>query len=318
MKEHQSFNDYPAKVLEDPSFSKKSERFMGYVIQWAGMSCFGSSKDEVIEKLESLFNDFVKEFGYPDPSSRISWESASKQLLLPFELIGTKFFQSVLNKDYDAMKSNYGFTILDYYEFSQEDAEKIRTIYDIEIKAGIRRLIEVFWDIRFRKFIPVLQLEAKKASDHLKEIVKNQDMTALFLLEDNGDFVCALYEILNEKWSANQKSLNPYQWRLYHVLLLENLGQSSSIASFFEYVERNKVVQMVDILLEMGATKSARAIEQAIQLLPEGSWFDGVSDEKWDKMGEYDKIFSNYPDGLLAPLHRKYAEKYRKEITEGF
>ena len=318
MKEQRDFNNYPVKILEDPSFSKESERFMGYIVQWAGMSCFGSSKDEVIEKLKSLFNDFVIEFGYPDPSSRTSWESASKQLLLPFERIGAKFFQCILNKDYDAMKSSYGFTILDYYEFSQEDAENIYTIYGIEFKAGIRRLIEVFWDIRFRKFISVLQLEAKRAIDHIKDLVKTQDMTALYLLEDDGDFVCALYEILNEKWRANQDSLNLHQWRLYHLMLLENLGQSSSIASFFEYVDRNRVDQMVDILLEMGATKSARAIEQAIQLLPEGSWFDGVTDEKWDKMGEQDKIFSNYPDGLLAPLHRKYAEKYRNEITEGF
>lgn len=69
---------------------------------------------------------------------------------------------------------------------------------------------------------------------------------------------------------------------------------------------------------EIGATKSSEIIKQAIGLLPkDGSWFyDSSNQNSEELMAKLDKEFSDYPDGSMRDLYRKYAEKYRNEIEK--
>lgn len=69
-------------------------------------------------------------------------------------------------------------------------------------------------------------------------------------------------------------------------------------------------------LNEIGAIKSAKIIKQAIELLPENNrWFFENSDEYSEKLMEkLDSEFSNYPDGSMRDLYRKYAEEHKSEL----
>jgi hypothetical protein len=97
---------------------------------------------------------------------------------------------------------------------------------------------------------------------------------------------------------------------------LENAGQADSILTFLQewFPEQNEKV--IKALNEIGATKSSEIIKKAVELLPEnGSWFFESSNEESERiMSELDSEFSNYPDGSMRNLYRKYAEKNRNEL----
>lgn len=148
------------------------------------------------------------------------------------------------------------------------------------------------------------------------KIVKEQDINALFSLQDNADFSIALHEILMSRFDQNRGSLKQPELNLFLCMHLENASQADSILSFLQEWFPKYNHEVVMALKEIGAIKSAEIIKQAIELLPvNGSWFFDSADEgSQTLMSKLDREFSNYPDGLVRDLYRKYAENNRNEI----
>ncbi|MFZ3576297.1 DMP19 family protein [Tenacibaculum finnmarkense] len=148
------------------------------------------------------------------------------------------------------------------------------------------------------------------------KIIKNEDIESLFSLKDNSDFSIALFEILQKRNEKEPNSLNEIELNLFLCMNLENAGQADSILSFLQewFPEQNEKV--IKSLNEIGASKSSEIIKKAIELLPEnGTWFFESSNEESERiMSELDSEFSNYPDGPMRNLYRKYAEKNRNEL----
>lgn len=149
-----------------------------------------------------------------------------------------------------------------------------------------------------------------------RKIVEEEDFESLFSLNDNGDFSIILHQILVNRFERNPDSLNPIQLNLFLCMHLENAGQADGILSFLqewfsEYKER-----IVKSLYEIGAVESSEIIKKAVELLPkDGTWFFESSNEKSELvMDKLDNDFSDYPDGFLRNLYRKYAEKNRRYI----
>jgi hypothetical protein len=150
----------------------------------------------------------------------------------------------------------------------------------------------------------------------IDKIVENEDIESLFSLKDNSDFSIAIYEILVKRNGKKPNSLNEIELNLFLCMHLENAGQADSILTFLQewFPEQNEKV--IKSLNEIGATKSSEIIKKAVELLPEnGSWFFESSNEESERiMSELDSEFSNYPDGSMRNLYRKYAEKNRNEL----
>lgn len=148
------------------------------------------------------------------------------------------------------------------------------------------------------------------------KIVEKQDIESLFSLIDDSDFSIALYEILVNRNEKNPNSLNKTELNLFLCMHLENAGQADSILAFLQEWFPEQKEKVIKSLNEIGATKSSEIIKKAIELLPEnGSWFFESSNEESERiMSELDSDFSNYPDGPMNNLYRKYAEKHRNEL----
>ncbi|WP_064967505.1 DMP19 family protein [Tenacibaculum ovolyticum] len=148
------------------------------------------------------------------------------------------------------------------------------------------------------------------------KIVSDEDVEGLFLLNDNSDFSIALHEILVNRNDENSDSLNQTQLNLFLSMHLENASQTDSILTFLQEWFPDKEKQIIKSLNEIGAIKSSEIIKQAIDLLPQDrSWFYESSDENSEKlMDKLDREFSDYPDGSMSDLYRKYAKKNRRDI----
>ncbi|WP_233862547.1 DMP19 family protein [Tenacibaculum piscium] len=148
------------------------------------------------------------------------------------------------------------------------------------------------------------------------KIVKEEDIEKLFSLNDNSDFSIALYEILVKRNKKKTNPLNEIELNLFLCMNLENAGQADSILTFLQEWFPKQNEKTIKSLNEIGATKSSEIIKKAIELLPEnGSWFFDSSDEESEKlMSKLDSDFSNYPDGSMKNLYRKYAEINRSRI----
>ena len=150
----------------------------------------------------------------------------------------------------------------------------------------------------------------------IDRIVEQEDIAQLFLLRDNAVFAIALHQILVNRYDNDPDSLNEVQMDLFLGMHLENAGQADSILAFLQEGFPEYKDRVVESLVRIEAPKSAEIIQQAIDLLPEdGSWFydtcDKGSEELMDKL---DRDFSDYPDGSMNDLYRKYADKYRQMI----
>ncbi|MDO5105455.1 hypothetical protein [Capnocytophaga sp.] len=141
-------------------------------------------------------------------------------------------------------------------------------------------------------------------------------MENIFLFKDNDDFSVALYKSLEEKCNYDLSVLNPVQKKLFLCMLLENFGQAESILAFLQENYPQYSNEVIDALREIGASKSADIIAQAVALLPaDGTWFFDASDAHSEAMmAKLETDFSNYPDGFLSDLYRKYAETHKKEV----
>ncbi|MCL5128001.1 hypothetical protein [Algibacter sp. L4_22] len=152
--------------------------------------------------------------------------------------------------------------------------------------------------------------EIKYEMQKRDKIVSNEDIESLFSLSDNSDFSFALHEILVNRYDKNPNSLNPKQLNLFLCMQLENAGQADSILSFLQEWFPEQKEQVVISLNEIGATKSAKIIKQAIELIPkDNTWsFETSDEESEEKMMQFDSDFSDYPDGFMRDLYRKYAD----------
>lgn len=150
------------------------------------------------------------------------------------------------------------------------------------------------------------------------KIVRQEDLESLFSLTDNSDFSIALYEILVNRYDEKPNSLNSIQLNLFLCMHLENAGQADSILTFLQEWFPEQREQVINSLQEIGAIKSAKIIKQAVELLPEdNSWFFQSSDKDSEElMDKLDSEFSDYPDGPMQDLYRKYAEDYRSELKK--
>ena len=164
--------------------------------------------------------------------------------------------------------------------------------------------------------LPWMSEDIKKTIEHRDKIVKEQDINGLFQLADNSDFSIALSEIINNRCDYNPDRLNNTQRVLFLCMRLVDAGQADHILSFLQEEYSQWKHEAVNALKEIGAIKSAEIIRQAIDLLPENNeWFFDTADEHSEKlMNQHDRDFSNYPDGSMPELYRKYAEKNRNDL----
>lgn len=153
--------------------------------------------------------------------------------------------------------------------------------------------------------------------DLIDEIGQSKNYDSLYKLKNNAAFSIALHQILNNLYDENPILLNQHQLYLFLSMHIENSGQSSSILSCLQEWYPQYLDKFVLALKDINAPKCAKLIEKAIKLLPEdGSWFYKTADEKTRQLlQDYDKQFSDYPDGNMPLLYRTYAEKYKKEIV---
>ena len=158
--------------------------------------------------------------------------------------------------------------------------------------------------------------EMKAEIQKRDKIVRDEDIESFFLLDDNSDFSIALHEILVKRHEKNPISLNTVQQNLFLCMHLENAGQADSILSFLQEWFPEQKEQIVKSLSEIGATKSSEIIKRAIELLPKDGncFFENCDEESEKEMSRLDREFSNYPDGIMNNLYRKYADNYRDEI----
>ncbi|GAA5022057.1 hypothetical protein GCM10011506_01660 [Marivirga lumbricoides] len=145
------------------------------------------------------------------------------------------------------------------------------------------------------------------------KIVLEEDFQGLFMLKNNSDFSIALYEILVRRYERDPNSLNTVELDLFLCMHLENAGQADSILTFLQEWFPQYKERVIVSLMAIGAIKSSEIINQAVQLLPiDGSWFyDSSNEVSEEKMAKLDREFSNYPDGFMRELYRKYADKHK-------
>jgi len=161
-----------------------------------------------------------------------------------------------------------------------------------------------------------LSEEGKYHLMYLDTLVENDNMREVFSLKENSDFSTTLHQILVKKYDKDHKSLNELQLNLFLCMHLENSGQSCSILSCLQEWFPEHLDKFVNALNEINANKCADIIKKAINILPnDGSWFFDSSDEKSEElMSKLDSEFSDYPDGNMNDLYRKYAETHRAKL----
>lgn len=152
--------------------------------------------------------------------------------------------------------------------------------------------------------------------DDIDDIGQSKDFDRLFRLTHDAAFSVALHQILISLHNENSDELTEQQMNLFLCMHLENSGQSCGILGCLQEWFPQYLNRFVGALREIEAIKSAEAIEKAISLLPEdGSWFFNTSNEAQEElMTKYDKEFSDYPDGNMPVLYRKYAEAHKAKI----
>ena len=154
--------------------------------------------------------------------------------------------------------------------------------------------------------------------DLIDSIAERKDIDALYRLQNNAVFSITVYQILNRMHDENPVQLNDHQLTLFLCMHLENAGQSSNILSCLEDWFPQYLDKFVPSLRKIDAMKCADVIEKAISLLSieKGRFFDYADEAMKDALTEYDRIFSNYPDGNMPSRYRDYAVRNQEAITE--
>ncbi len=175
-----------------------------------------------------------------------------------------------------------------------------------------------------------LQKQWAEKEAQIQNIIKNRDWNALFAMDENLDFSCALDQML---WSSvteiedgnfDISNLNHTQRVLFLVLELECVTQADALPNFFEdFASYGR--EAVQALQEVGAFQCAEALNAVVDTMPDGiypkgdeefwdSIMSGKNSDIWDKA---DSVLCDYIDGRLSDLCRTYAEAHRDMLQAG-
>lgn len=175
-----------------------------------------------------------------------------------------------------------------------------------------------------------LQKQWAEKEAQIQNIIKNRDWNALFAMDENLDFSCALDQML---WSSvteiedgnfDISNLNHTQRVLFLVMALENATQADALPNFFEdFASYGR--EAVQALQEVGAFQCAEALNAVVDTMPDGiypkgdeefwdSIMSGKNSDVWDKA---DRVLADYTDGWFPDLCRTYAESHRDMVQAG-
>lgn len=175
-----------------------------------------------------------------------------------------------------------------------------------------------------------LQKQWAEKEAQIQNIIKNRDWNALFAMDENLDFSCALDQML---WSSvteiedgnfDISNLNHTQRVLFLVMALENATQADALPNFFEdFASYGR--EAVQALQEVGAFQCAEALNAVVDTMPDGiypkgdeefwdSIMSGKNSDIWDKANS---VLVDYTDGWFPDLCRTYTEVHQDMIQAG-
>lgn len=175
-----------------------------------------------------------------------------------------------------------------------------------------------------------LQKQWAEKEAQIQNIIKNRDWNALFAMDENLDFSCALDQMLwsfvteIEDGNFDISNLNHTQRVLFLVMALENATQADALPNFFEdFASYGR--EAVQALQEVGAFQCAEALNAVVDTMPDGIYPKG-DEEFWDSImtgknadiwDKADSVLCHYIDGRLSDLCRTYAEAHRDMLQAG-
>lgn len=142
------------------------------------------------------------------------------------------------------------------------------------------------------------------------DIISEKDVKSLLDLSDNDKENFLIYFMYNRLCNIPLDEMNHAQRTLYLAMKLEDACQADSLLSLSEEEEVFLALNdMKSALDELGAVKTAKALEGFISLVPENkvpewSWF--FEEERGAIIERLDGEISDYPDGLMSELYVKY------------
>ncbi len=166
------------------------------------------------------------------------------------------------------------------------------------------------------------QFRAWKA--RMEAIRQRRDWDALFALEDSGDFMYCLPDLLYGLAGpeGSPEPLNHPQRVLFLCMTLENCAQCDSLFNFFDEGLSVYGLETAAALEELGAPQSAALLREVLALLPpEGYPVDDYAACRalcggpfGQAVEQADSRLADYPDGLLSGLYFAYAHAHREEF----
>lgn len=152
----------------------------------------------------------------------------------------------------------------------------------------------------------------------VEQIIKNKDTELLLDSEESVIKLFLIDLVYNYYIYMDYDTLNHEQRVIMLCSRLEDCCQADGLLSVTEDEELVfRMKEIYDSLLEIGAVKTADFLKRFIELLPkdmfetkiipEWKWF--FEDEREKRITEIDRGISNYPDGAMFDLYKKYIEK---------
>ena len=171
--------------------------------------------------------------------------------------------------------------------------------------------------------MPMSKKQLRQWKAHMDAIIQDRDWEELFQLEDSGDFAMCLGSLI---WTLAGPDNTPPEGHTQRVLFLciqvEDCTQCDSLWNFFDDGFAPYAQETVEALRELGAPKSAAALEQVLAALPEDGYpventpaCQALSEGEFGKrLEEADHILCNYPDGPMHGLYFTYAKAHRGDF----
>lgn len=152
-------------------------------------------------------------------------------------------------------------------------------------------------------------------SQDVKRIIETGDAAAFRALNEEDMESCLIELLYQHFYRMDFQQLNPVQKTIFLCMVLEDHCQADGLLSVTD--DENLfflLPQMKSALLAIQAPATAEALQEFIDFLPEGTftnrclpeweWF--MEPENSAVCKEIDDRISNYPDGLMRGLYRKF------------
>lgn len=162
-----------------------------------------------------------------------------------------------------------------------------------------------------------------------EEIIKKRDCNRLMGLDEKETesvLIKLLYDYLYKK---PVETMNSNQRDLFLLMTLEDHCQADGLDSLSDDEELFFLMpDTYKALLRINAPKTAEALKEFIDMLPEGclkereipDWEEWFMDEQnSEKIAEIDGIISSYPDGLMRTLYTSFIKDnvdFAKDILD--